>query len=186
MEKNGSSDFTLNEVARVGKVSIGSIYLRFNSKDELVNVVHARLLQEIDQTQEAMLAKVLLRSRNLRQFMEFFVDDFAEMLARYARGLRPVMLSAMSDTKVSQMGSNNYFRFAEKVKEAMLTYSAEFGRPNPESSVDFSFRVIYATVARYLGLGSSPEAAGQGDWSSLKHELSEMCTSYLIGADVRT
>lgn len=36
MVKRGNDDFTLTEVAKAGKVSIGSIYLRFDSKDDLI------------------------------------------------------------------------------------------------------------------------------------------------------
>lgn len=34
MTQRGSDEFTLNEVAKHGKVSIGSIYCRFDSKDD--------------------------------------------------------------------------------------------------------------------------------------------------------
>jgi len=122
---------------------------------------------------------------DVRQFMLAFVDEFAEMLARFAPGLRPAMISAMSDSRISSMGAASHDRFALQVKQALLGYADEFGRADAENAVEFSFRVIYATLARYLGLGSSPEAAGQGDWAALKQNLSDLCTSYLIAADIR-
>ena len=42
MLERGSEEFTLQEVSERGQVSIGSIYLRFESKDNLVRGVIAR------------------------------------------------------------------------------------------------------------------------------------------------
>ena len=37
-----------------------------------------------------------------------------------------------------------------------------------------------AALARFLGLGSASDAAGEGDWDQLKQELGVMCLSYLM------
>src|SRR5439155_8476116 len=37
--ERGSDEFTLSDVSKAGKVSIGSIYCRFDSKDDLIRAV---------------------------------------------------------------------------------------------------------------------------------------------------
>lgn len=183
MVKTGSTEFTLTEVAKAGKVSIGSIYLRFDSKDDLIDVVQTRILTEIEEVQDTMLAGVVARTSDLQGFMMAFVDEFAEMLAKFAPQLRPMMLRAMSDARTSGRGSQSHDRFADAVRAAILAHGDEIGRADRERAVESSFRVIYSTLARYLGLGSSPEAAGQGNWTDLKRDLADMCTAYLTTAE---
>ena len=74
MVKRGDDDFTLTEVAKTGKVSIGSIYLRFASKDDLIRAVHVRVLARIDEDQRTMLADVRERSGTLDEYSRCFVE----------------------------------------------------------------------------------------------------------------
>ena len=43
----------------------------------------------------------------------------------------------------------------------------------------WSFTVVYSVLARWLGLGSAPEAAGEGDWEQILSDLSQMVTAFL-------
>jgi hypothetical protein len=45
--------------------------------------------------------------------------------------------------------------------------------------VGWSFTVVYSVLARWLGLGSAPEAAGEGDWEQILSDLSQMVTAFL-------
>lgn len=179
MVKRGNDDFTLTDVAKTGKVSIGSIYLRFDSKDDLIRSVHARVMARIEADQDEMLADVIARSEELEAFMHHFVDGFAESLRTYSAVLRPMMLRATHDTTLSGVGKHSADRFGDKVKRHMLTYSDAFATPDHRRLVDNAYRVIYATIARYLGLGSSPESANEGNWEELKEDLGTMCAAFL-------
>jgi AcrR family transcriptional regulator len=179
MMRVGSDDFTLTEVAKVGNVSIGSIYLRFEGKDALIHAVHSRVLERINAEQDALLERVSAASSDLDGFTHAFVDEYAEMLLKFAPILRPIMLRAPHDPVMSKTGKDNYERFADKVKSRLLDYRSDFGRPDHDRLVNSAYRVIYATVARFLGLGSSLEASGEGDWAELKEDLGAMCSSFL-------
>ena len=177
--KTGSDDFTLTDVSKAGKVSIGSIYCRFDSKDDLVRAVQSKMIERMDAEFEAMLIEVRTAASGLDDFMPRFVDGFAESLRQFAPLLRPIMMCASRDHAVSLAGKGSYDRFARQVKTAMLDYRAEIKRDDHERSVESAYRVIYATVARYLGLGSSTEASDEGDWKELKEDLGAMCAAFL-------
>jgi AcrR family transcriptional regulator len=179
MVDKGSDDFTLVEVSRVGRVSIGSIYNRFAGKGELVHSVQARVLERMNVQQTAMLEAVSAMSATLPDFMLRFVDGFAESLRDNAALLRPLMVVALADPAISGQGKQSADSYTRAVAEAMLAYRADIRRPDPERAVLSAYRVIYATLARYLGLGSSAEASGEGDWAELKRDLATMCAAFL-------
>lgn len=179
MVLKGSDDFTLNEVSKVGKVSIGSIYLRFNSKDELVRAMQTAVLSRIDIEQSTALTVVYAACDGLDDFVNKFVEMLADLLQRHAPILRPIMLRASNDPVVSRVGKESHDRYATKVRGVFMTFSAEFGRPDQKRLVESAYRVIYSTLARYLGLGSSSETAGEGDWSALKEDLGLMIAAFL-------
>lgn len=179
MVKNGNDEFTLTEVAKVGKVSIGSIYLRFDSKDDLIRAVHSRVLARIEEDQDAMMAKIVDKAATLDEFAFLFVDAYAELLKLYAPVLRPIMFRAIYDKSISMLGRQSAEKLSQEAEQQLLRFSGEFGRPDHQRLVGNAFRMIYYTLARLLGLGSSLEAAHQGNWDELKEDLAIMCVAFL-------
>ncbi|WP_226017923.1 TetR/AcrR family transcriptional regulator [Novosphingobium sp. FKTRR1] len=184
MIERGSEEFTLQEVSKVGNVSIGSIYLRFESKDNLVRAVIADELERIIGDEDAMIAKVLAASTNLAEFIPHYVEDFAEILRFHAPLLRLSMLRAAYDPLIAEPGKRSAFRSVEIATAAMLRFKAEFGGTDCERKAAASYQIIFATLARQLSLGSTGESVhGQQDWTLLKIELGRMCLAYLKSAD---
>src|SRR5262245_26618965 len=48
LAEKGYSEFTLQELSRRSKVSIGSVYCRVNGKDDLIRLVQVRTLDRLD------------------------------------------------------------------------------------------------------------------------------------------
>lgn len=184
MVARGSDEFTLTEVSKIGRVSIGSIYNRFKSKDELIHSVQARALERFDAEQHAMLDLVRSEACDLETFTRAFVDRYAESLKDNAALLRPFMMRALSDSDVSLRGKRSAERYAAQVSDALMSYQDDIGHADPERAIRSAYRVIYATLARYLGLGSSSESSGEGDWQELKDDLGAMCAAFLRRAPV--
>lgn len=179
MVKRGSEDFTLTEVSKTGKVSIGSIYLRFDSKDDLIRAVHARVLARMGHDQTEMLTNLKDKSTTLDSFCLHFVDQYAEVLRAYSPVLRPLMFRAINDSAISQLGRSFADTLSSEVRRLFLQFSDEFGRDDHIRLAENAFRMTYCTLARYLGLGSSPEAANEGNWEELKEDLAIMCAAFL-------
>jgi AcrR family transcriptional regulator len=179
MVKRGNEDFTLTEVSKTGKVSIGSIYLRFDSKDDLIRAVHARVLARIEHDQDTMLSELKDAAPSLEEYAHRFVNAYAELLKTYSPVLRPIMFRAASDSAISSIGRKSAEKLSAEVRRQFLQFSDEFGREDHHRLAENAFRMIYCTLARYLGLGSSPEAANEGNWEELKEDLAIMCASFL-------
>ncbi|MFM5908058.1 MAG: TetR/AcrR family transcriptional regulator [Novosphingobium sp.] len=179
MIERGSEDFTLQEVSEHGNVSIGSIYLRFESKDNLVRGVIAEALEELAEAEGALLARLEKDCANLAEFVPQYVEGYAEVLREHAPLLRQTMERAAIDPLVSAPGKQHDLRAEEQSTQAMLAHSAEFGGKDHRVKAQSAYHIIFATLARQLSLGSSGEAVHDYDWNLLKREMGRMCLAYL-------
>ncbi len=178
--ERGNDDFTLTEVGKVGKVSIGSIYCRFDSKDDLIRAVQARALTLVNEDQMQMIARCEVETADLFELITSLVDGLAETLRKHAPIMRPLMHRATTDPVVAATGKQKYQAVADRVHEVLLAHRAEIAQPDPERAVQSAYRIIYAAIARYLGFGSAVGAAWEGDWEILKEDLGRMCAAFLL------
>ena len=179
MLERGSEDFTLQDVSKLGNVSIGSIYLRFDGKDALVRSVLSEFLQDLSREEDAMMAGVQEQSRNLGELVPLYVVAYAEILRKHAPLLRLAMERASFDPLVSEPGKRSAFRSEQRGADAMLAYADEFGGGDKALKARSSYHVIFATLARQLSLGSTGESVHDTDWEIMKQELGKMCLAYL-------
>lgn len=182
LAERGNDDFTLNEVGKRGKVSIGSIYCRFDSKDDLVRAVQVRVLERVNAEQLAMVARAREEASDLIALVERLVDDMAELLRRFADVMRPFMLRASTDPVVAATGKRRYAEVADAIHAALLDHRDEIRQPDPERAVASAYRILYSAIARYLGFGSTMGSAWDGDWAILKEDLARMLAAFLTTA----
>lgn len=179
MIERGSVDFTLNEVAKAGKVSIGSIYCRFDSKDDLVHAVQDRVLKRVDDEMLQKIASAGEKAVGLEDAVHQLVDSVAESLNGFAELMRPLMLRASTDPVIASIGKQSYTRTADAFAAALLAFKDEIAHPEPARAADAVFVMLYSQLARQLGFGMSGEAASQRDWVILKEDLADMASAYL-------
>jgi len=183
LRERGNDDFTLQEVGKRGKVSIGSIYCRFDSKDDLIRAVQARVLEAVNAEQLDSIAKAEAEANGLRQLVKLLVNGTAEALRRHAELMRPMMLRSTSDPIVAATGKRSYAEVSERVQNAMLAHRDEILQEDPDRAVRSVYHVMYAAIAGYLGFGSATTTAWEGDWDELKEDLGRMCAAFLLTAD---
>ena len=179
MVERGSDAFTLAEVAERADVSIGSIYGRVKSKDDLLRSVHARELQRIDQETVKAFRRFKREPGDLDSAAAFAVTAAAQILRKNAGILGPFMMRANSDPVIAEMGARSHVSLEAQFTTVVMSRSERVTHPNPTAAVHWTFTVVYSVIARYLGLGSSPEAAGQGDWNQMLSYLIDMTISFL-------
>ena len=180
MVERSSEDFTLIEVSKLGNVSIGSIYLRFESKDNLVRAVIAETMQALAEAEEQMLRRCIEQSPTLADFVPRFVESYAAVLVEFAPLLRLAMMRAEHDPLVAGPGKAAAMGAAERSTRAMLAYSDELTGEDRELRANSAYFVIFSTLARQLSLGSTRESVTLQDWAVLKRELGRMTCAYLL------
>ncbi|WP_324695758.1 TetR/AcrR family transcriptional regulator [Novosphingobium aerophilum] len=179
MLERGSEEFTLQEVSQTGNVSIGSIYLRFESKENLVRAVIGDHLKRMEERENEMMERVRGVSSSLNTVVPAFVENYAELLREEAPLLRQSMARAAFDPLVAEPGRQSANRAAALGIGAMLEYRDQFGGTDQERKANAAYQIIFATLARQLSLGSTGESVHPQDWKELKIELGRMCLAYL-------
>lgn len=182
LAERGSDVFTLAEVAERAGVSIGSIYGRVDSKDDLLRAAHAREMARIDDATTAAFADDRPRDEPLRRGVDHVIRTTAELLRGNAAVMAPFMLVAHRDPVVAEAGRAAHGRLVEAFGAALLAHRDAIRHPDPERAVRWSCTVVYSVLARWLGLGSDPQAAGEGDWEQIVADLTDMITAFLGGS----
>ncbi|MCB2065015.1 MAG: TetR/AcrR family transcriptional regulator [Erythrobacter sp.] len=172
-------DFTLQDVSERGSVSIGSIYLRFESKDRLMHAVIAQELSGVIAGEKALLDQVLAQSSNLAEFLPRYIDGYSRFLAANAPLLRTIMQRASIDQAVSGPGRETARRSAAMSVDAILSFRDEIGGHDHKKKAEAVFQIIFATMARQFGLGATAESGDADVWSVTKGELAQMALAYL-------
>jgi AcrR family transcriptional regulator len=180
MVERGSDDFALTEVGRVGRVSIGSIYNRFASKEELLHAVHARALERMRVDQAKITVRARSRSTTPTGLVKALLDDIGEFLKVNAPIMRPMMLRAGSDSVVQKQGASAHDAMVDSVTAEMMTLSAHIRHSNPEAAVRAVIRIAYAAFARELGFGMTEMPDSPIEMSEVKKHVAAMGSAYLF------
>lgn len=183
MIETGGDSFTLQDVSERGQVSIGSIYLRFESKDRLLHAVIAEELQAIIAKERVMIDAVLAETSSLGEFLPLYIVRYSAFLEQNAPLLRTIMARAEIDPLVSEPGKETARRSAEMSIAAILTFRDEIKSADPEAKALAVFQIVFATIARQFGLGSTPESSDPYLWGFIKDEIVKMALAYLRHAD---
>ena len=180
LEERGNDEFTLADVSARSGVSIGSIYARFEGKDDLVSVAHGRKMDDIDAVSSHLFESLPTHPEDgLQAIVREAMDKTIEVLRRYADILRPFMLRATNDETISQRGAASHAILAGNFAAVLRQWPGGY---LGQDEIDWCFNVAYSVVARRLGLGSTMEGSGKLEWPEISEKLAGMVTSYLMAS----
>lgn len=179
LERDGYAQFTLQALSKRAKVSIGSIYNLFESKQALVRELQVRFLERVEKDHARVIIELRRNNMPLKRLVPTAVRDYGDYLRKHAGLLRVFMDIAPSDPIVSANGKKYAAQAMKDFELLLLDRRDEIRHPDPEHAVERSYTVMFAVIGRYLGLGSSPEAADPVDWNTLFDDISLMILQFL-------
>ncbi len=179
LASDGYAQFTLQALSKRAKVSIGSIYNLFESKQALVRDLQVRFLERVERVHAQVINDLRRNNLPLKRLVPTAVRDYGEYLRDHAELLRVFMEIAPSDPIVSANGKKYAAQAMKDFELLLLDRRDDIRHPDPEHAVARSYTVMYAVIGRYLGLGSNPEAADPVDWNSLIDDISLMILQFL-------
>jgi AcrR family transcriptional regulator len=182
LQENGLHALTLAEVSRRSRVSIGSIYCRVKSKEDLIRAMQTRALGEMEKEFAALVNRVRRRALPLRELVPAIVRELALYLRRHATLLTALMQRGAEDPVVEATGRKSFLQTALDFRLVLLERHGEFRHQDPERAASTCFIVVYGALARYLGLGAAGAADGarEGDWNQLVKDLGLMALAFLL------
>jgi len=181
LAEKGYAEFTLQEVSARAQVSIGSIYNRFKSKDDLIRQVQKNELNALEIESAVLITQIRRRNLKLRQRVPVVIREYANLLARYQGILKPLMEISAVDKVVEAYGKEHAAQNINDFIMLLLECKDEIVQPDAASAVSFSFKYLYAALARFLGLGILDAVSGEGDWNELIDNLSKITLHFLLG-----
>src|SRR5438105_6990537 len=175
LETEGYAGFTLAEVSRRARVSIGSIYARVSSKDDLFYAIHERVMAQIGVENEVFSDLTRWQGLPTRRLVMEAVRELAEPFRAHAEILRVIMHRGAIDEVVADRGSTNASALAEQFEALLLTRRPEITHPDPELAAAVAYRMAYCTLARQVMYGPTFESHRLIRWDDLVREIGVAC-----------
>lgn len=180
LEQSGVDGFTVQEVSKRAGVSVGSIYLRTPSREALLLAIHADEMSRLER-EEDWLDPPASPPVDVRAYVESVVVKTAEQMLGNARILRAFMRRGPEDPEVWSRGSAASQRVAALFETALLVCRDSFRHPDPETAVDFAFRMVYSVTARRITHGPNFESTHPLSDRVFVGELARAVADYLVG-----
>jgi AcrR family transcriptional regulator len=184
LKEHGYQGFTLFEVSKWSRTSIGSIYCRVKSKDELFHAVQDHVLSKLDGEMESILDPAKWEHVEPRKLICFLVRELAEFLRRHTPILRAFISRELADPVVMKKGKKTHARLVERFQSLMMQHAEEFNHPDPEHAIVFCFNLIYAAIAKHLDLDTITPSNDGAQWNQLIDDLARVMILYLLSNDL--
>ena len=187
LEQRGYAEFTLQNVCKASGLSIGAIYSRFASKDDLLRTIQERHIEGLDKDVTQIVSRLAAQDGSLQSTAPAVVREFCWLYRKHQSLLRPLMALGTIDPVIGQIGKKWDTRTKQHFRFLLLRHKNGIGHSNPERAVDICFEVVFASVTHVLGLGTAPNVMGtapnvknKGVWKEFVDDLSQMVTAFLL------
>lgn len=181
LEEEGWEGFTVQEVSRRAKVSIGSIYARAPSKEALILAVYDRAVEEIArENAEALTEDGAWEAMGTRELIVEAVREMGRQMLNHELILRRIMNRAPVDAVIRARGDAQIRRLGERWEELLRRRESEYRHPEPGLAIEVAFRMVFATVARRVALGAQFGAPHEVPDQRLLDEVGRAVAAYLL------
>jgi AcrR family transcriptional regulator len=182
----GWDGFTVAEVSRRAKVSVGSLYARFGSKEELFLAAQSRAIEVMAQEARVYYDHERWADAEPLEVVTGAIDGLVRNFERHGGVLRGLMRRAGRDDEVSQRGSQGASHMARAFCGLILTRREAIRQPDPEIAVDISYRMLFSALGRRLVYGDTFESQRPIPWDVFVAEQRRACVAYLMGPQAAT
>jgi AcrR family transcriptional regulator len=176
----GYEGFTITEVSRRAKVSVGSIYARFGSKDDLFLVLHDRALVDLERDQRDAFAAAGRDELDDHARIAAAVAAVITVMRENAQLLRVIMLRGALDERVLERGSVSVRALNDAFAAVVLRHTEAVRHPDPSLAADVCFRMLFASLSRRITYGPTHESTHVVSWERLAQEQAALCAAYLL------
>jgi AcrR family transcriptional regulator len=181
LEEEGWEGFTVQEVSRRAKVSIGSIYARAPSKEALILAVYDRAVEGIArENAEALTEDGAWEAMGTRELIVEAVREMGRQMLNHELILRRIMNRAPVDAVIRARGDAQIRRLGERWEELLRRRESEYRHPEPDLAIEVAFRMVFATVARRVALGAQFGAPHEVSDQRLLDEVGRAVAAYLL------
>ncbi|WP_260255767.1 TetR/AcrR family transcriptional regulator [Streptomyces sp. 840.1] len=174
----GLDEMTITGVAERAGVAVGTIYRRFEDREQLINALTERML---DRREEYVAERLRAADPSLSGVMDAYahalLQSFADSSSLFTELLRA------RGAKPSDRGARTITEIHRLLLEAAAPYSDQIRRSDPQGALDTAARAILG--ACFHNSVRPDPATGDAAQRRYANELSDMATAYLLTPDHR-
>jgi AcrR family transcriptional regulator len=179
LEEKGWEGFTVQEVSKRAKVSVGSIYARAPNKDALILAVYDYAVSELREERASFEDPAMWEGLSLAEVVAKAMREMVGTMMRHEPILRVIMVRAATDPVIRERGAAQILQVANQFQKVVLGRRDEITQPDPDRAVEIAFRMAYATIVRRVTLGPNFGALVDFDDDALVDEMAAVMTAYL-------
>lgn len=173
VSSSGLDEMTITGVAERAGVSVGTIYRRFEDKEQLINALSERML---DRREDYVAQRLRTAEPSLSGVMNAYAQALLESFAD-SGNLFPQLLRARG-TKPPDRGARTITEIHRLLLEAAAPYTDEIRRSDPRAALNTAARAILG--ACFHNSVRPDSATGEEAQRRYADELSDMAIAYLL------
>ncbi|OKH92403.1 TetR family transcriptional regulator [Streptomyces uncialis] len=173
---DGLEDLTMAGVAARAGVAVGTIYRRFDDKEQLITALSERMLEHREEY-------VAQRQRPAEPSLSGVIDAYAQALLQSfadSSGLFQELLRAQGDRSLDR-GARTITALHHLLLEAASPYTGQIRRSQPQKALDTAARAVLG--ACYHDAVRPDPATGETARRRYAAELTDMAIAYLLTLD---
>lgn len=173
LRTEGSDAFTMANVAERAGVSVGAVYRRFAGREELLNAVKDRLIDNLEQELSAALADA---DAGLEGVVDAFVGATVRGLSA-GTDVFPYLLSGKGGEAKEERTGRAVSVMQRLFLDAASPHVAQVRRADPVTALTTVFRLVLGgCIHRMLTVQTVPDGISWPRWTE---ETSDMAIAYL-------
>ncbi|WP_449480001.1 TetR/AcrR family transcriptional regulator [Streptomyces avidinii] len=174
----GLEEMTIAGVAERAGVSVGTIYRRFEDKEQLITALSERMLER---REEYVAERLRAAEPSLSGVMDAYAHALLQSFAD-SSSLFPELLRARG-AKALDRGARTITELHRLLLEAAAPYTDQIRRSQPQSALDAAARAVLG--ACFHNSVRPDSATGEAARLRYAEELSDMAVAYLLTPDRR-
>ena len=175
--RDGWMAFTINAVAAEAGISVGGIYRRFASKEQLLRAIKDRVLDRADADHKEIAASS--KAKNLDEAIAHYVSRRIISLRSYSGIMRQIFEGQQRDLVMEERGRQSINVGIRVFRSVISPFRSEIGHTDPELAIDAAFYMIIGIFMRRVRSPISDLSFDHIDWNVLESEVILAMTLYL-------
>lgn len=180
LSRDGWDAFTMKAVADEAQASVGGLYRRFASKEQLLRAIKDNVLTRAD----AMHREIgTYKAKSLHDAVSHYTRARIDALLTYVDILKKVLDAQRGDAMMENRGRQSVQIGFEMFRSVVSPFAKEIRHEDPELAIEFAFYVFNASILRKMHAYASESVFEHVDWNVMKREATTLLMRYLSGGD---
>ncbi len=180
LREEGIDGFSISEVCRRAKISVGSLYGRIDSRDALLLAIHDDVIGKIGTELSVFDLDDSWAELPTREMVDRAVRELGAIYERNSSIMRVFILRAASDPEMRKHGAVMSAKLADAFTALLITRQADIPHPNPLDAINACFRLAADGIAWETAFGRDFVEVAPLKEGVMLDRLARACALFLL------